>query len=110
MPAPHETENSASAPPLLRNSDIPEFLSRMTCACANCAAFADAPIARALVHRVDIMSQPCRLAARELGLGYGDATYLLAGLRADMAQTLVSVLGAKPPRKKTLPQGEIDHD
>jgi hypothetical protein len=67
----------------------------MICACAETAEHADAPIARALFHRVEVMKQPPTLAARALGIESGDAAYLLAGLREDVVKDLVLFLGAK---------------
>lgn len=71
------------------------LFSRMICACAETAEHADAPIARALFHRVEVMKQPPTLAARALGIESGDAAYLLAGLREDVVKDLVLFLGAK---------------
>lgn len=73
----------------------------MTCACAETLAHAEAPMARELFHRVEVMKQPLKLAARALGLESGDAAYLLAGLREDLAIDLVLLLGAKRPPTET---------
>lgn len=70
------------------------LVSRMACACAESAAHAQAPLARALFHRVEVMKQPPDLAAQELGIATGDAAYLLAGLREDVVNDLVLGLNA----------------
>lgn len=77
--------------------DMRVRVSRMTCACTETAAYAEAPMARALFHRVEEMKQPPELAARALGIEAGDAAYLLAGLREDVAKDLVLLLRAKRP-------------
>ena len=86
------------------------LLSQMTCACAESAAHADAPMARALLHRVEEMKQPPNLAARELGIGSGDAAYLLAGLRQDIATDIVVALGEDHPSVKTANHGDTDYE
>jgi hypothetical protein len=68
------------------------LFSRITCACAETAEHADAPMARALFNRVEMMKQPPPLAARALGIEPGDASYLLTGLREDVAEDLVLVM------------------
>lgn len=86
------------------------FLSRMTCACAESSAHADAPMARALLRRVEEMKEHPDLAARELGIGAGDAAYLLAGLRQDIATDIVIALGLDNPRVKTVYHEETDYE
>ena len=86
------------------------FLSRMTCACAETSAYADAPMARALFNRVEVMKQPPTLAARALGIASRDATYLLSGLREDVAKELVRVMLAGRPSIDTTNQKEADDE
>jgi len=86
------------------DADLRVIMSRMTCTCAEAATHAEAPMARALFHRVEVMKQPPKLAALALGIEPGDAAYLLAGLRADVARDLVFLLGGRrwpqtPPAK-----------
>ena len=73
------------------------LFSRMTCACAETCGHADAPMARALFNRVEMMNQPPPLAARALGIEPGDVSYLLTGLREDVAEELVLVMLAGRP-------------
>lgn len=110
MPRIIKNENTGAEQHRLRDGGVPAFLSQMTCACAENAAHIDAPIAWALFQRVDVLNQPCRLAARELGLGLGDATYLLAGLRADVAQELVLALGAGRAHRTSCFEKDFNHD
>ena len=77
--------------------DLRVLFSRMTCACAETSVHADAPMARGVFHRVEVMKQPPELAARALGIEPGDAAYLLSSLREDMAKDLVLLLRAKRP-------------
>ncbi len=77
-----------------RDDGIPAFLSRLACACAQTTAGADAPLAQALFHRVELLKERPDHAARAMGLEPGDAAYLLAGLRQDTVKNLVLVLGA----------------
>ena len=90
--------------------DLRILVSRMTCVCAETAAHAQAPMARAMFHRVEVMKQPPKLAARALGLESGDAAYLLAGLREDVAKDLVLLLGAKRPPTETTYEKEISDE
>ena len=83
------------------DEDLRVFFTRMTCASAETSAYADAPMARALFNRVEVMKQPRTLAASALGIAPGDATYLLSGLREDVAKDFVLLLDAKRPPTKT---------
>ena len=74
------------------NDDLRVFFSRMACACVDTSAYADAPIARALFYRVEMRKQSQTTAASALGISSRDASYLLAGLRADLAEELVLLL------------------
>ena len=89
------------------DDDLRVFFSRMTCACAETSAYADAPMARALFNRVEVMKQPPTLAASALGIAPGDATYLLSGLREDVAKDFVRVLLRRDRSKDTTNQKEI---
>ena len=75
------------------DAGLRELVSQMTCACVQGGAHADAPVARALFHRVDVLKQSPERAARSLGIAAGDALYLLAGIREDVAQDFVVFLG-----------------
>lgn len=92
---PRITMNCHSAATERSSGDVgvPEFISRMTCSCAETTAGADAPMARALFHRVDVLGQSPEQAARSLGIAAGDALYLLAGIREDVARDFVVFLG-----------------
>ena len=79
------------------DDDLRILFSRMTCACAETCGHANAPMARALFKRVEMMNQPPPLAARALGIEPGDASYLLTGLREDVAEDLVLVMLAGRP-------------
>lgn len=79
------------------DDDLRILFSRITCACAETRGYADAPMARALFNRVEMMNQPPPLAARALGIEPGDASYLLTGLREDVAEDLVLVMLAGRP-------------
>ena len=95
---PRETTNFRSgATEPSRNAAVPGFLSRMICNCAEASAHPDAPMALALLQRVEVLKQPPELAARALGLEPGDAAYLLAGLREDVAKDLALALLAGRP-------------
>lgn len=91
--------NSGVARQPSSDDDLPEFFSQMTCACAETCGHADAPMAQALFNRVEIMKQPPIRAAHALGIEPGDASYLLTGLREDVAKDLVLLLGAKQSAK-----------
>ncbi|MEQ9038864.1 MAG: hypothetical protein RIE24_10960 [Silicimonas sp.] len=67
-------------------------------------------MARALFQRVEGMKQPPELAARALSIGFGDAAYLLAGLRKDLAQDLVHVMLAGRSSIETTNQKEPDDE
>ena len=56
------------------------------------------------------MKQPPALAARALGIASGDATYLLSGLREDVAKELVRVMLAGRPSIDTTNQKEADDE
>jgi len=75
------------------DDDIHALLREMTCACARTGPHLDAPIARALFFRVDVLNEPPKIAARALGVHAGDAAYLLTGLRKDLATQLATVIG-----------------
>lgn len=75
------------------DADLRELVSQMTCACVQGDSHADAPMARALFHRVDVLGQSPEQAARSLGIAAGDALYLLAGIREDVARDFVVFLG-----------------
>ena len=92
------------------DADLRVFFSRMTCACAETSAYADAPMARALFNRVEVMKQPPTLAARALGIASRDATYLLSGLREDVAKDFVRVMLAGRPSIDTTNQEEADDE
>ena len=92
------------------DDDLRDFFARMTCAYAETSAYADAPMARALFQRVEGMNQPPELAARALSIGFGDAAYLLAGLRKDLAQDLVHVMLAGRSSIETTNQKEPDDE
>ena len=92
------------------DDDLRVFFSRMTCARAETSAYADAPMARALFNRVEVMKQPRTLAAIALGIAPGDATYLLSGLREDGAKDCVRLLDAKRPPAKTNYEKEISDE
>lgn len=81
----------------LREDDLRGFVSAMTCACAQAGTYSDAPLARELFHRVDELQQSPELAAQTLGLLPGDAAYLLAGLREDLARDFVLSLATERP-------------
>ncbi len=86
------------------------LISGMTCACAQTGAHADAPLAQALFHQVEEMSQPLTLAAHTLGVAAGDAAYLLAGLREDLAKDFVRAMLAERPAGETTRQKDIDDE
>ena len=92
------------------DDDLRVFFSRMTCACAETSAYADAPMARAMFNRVEVMKQPRTLAASALGIAPGDATYLLSGLREDVAKDFVRVMLAGRPSIDTTNQEEADDE
>ncbi|MBR9763565.1 MAG: hypothetical protein GYB53_08595 [Rhodobacteraceae bacterium] len=92
------------------DADLRALFSRMTCACAETATHAEAPMARALFLRVEEMKQHPELAARALGIRPGDAGYLLAGLREDVAKELVLLLSTKRPPKGTTCEREISDE
>ena len=92
------------------DDDLRVFFSRMTCARAETSAYADAPMARALFNRVEVMKQPRTLAAIALGIAPGDATYLLSGLREDVAKDFVRVMLAGRPSIDTTNQEEADDE
>lgn len=84
----------------------PRFVTRLSCACADRAAGAAAPLAHALFRRVEARGQSPEDAARALGIGPLDGAYLLAGLRRDAAVKLVELLGAVPgPGSDDRPKG-----
>lgn len=89
-----------------RNAAVPAFMSRMICNCAEASAHPDAPMALALFQRVEILKQPPELAARALGLKPGDAAYLLAGLREEIATDFVLALLAGRPSSEIDEQKE----
>ena len=84
---------SGTAERPMLDADFQIFLSQMTHACAEISAHPDSPIALALFHRVEVSGQPPKQAARELDIEFGDAAYLLAGIRDDVATLLVVQLG-----------------
>jgi len=49
-------------------------------------------MAQALFHRVDVLNESQRSAARALGIETGDAAYLLGGLRQDLATQLALLI------------------
>lgn len=109
---PRITMNCHSAATERSSGDVgvPEFISRMTCSCAETTAGADAPMARALFHRVEVLKHPPELAARALGLEPGDAAYLLTGLREEVAKDLARVLLAERPAREIADQKETDDE
>ena len=92
------------------DDDLRILFSQMTCACAETCGHADAPMARALFNRVEMMNQPPSLAARALGIEPGDASYLLTGLREDVAIDFVRVMLAGRPSIDTTNQEEADDE
>ena len=56
------------------------------------------------------MKQTPTLAARALGIASGDATYLLSGLREDVAKDFVRVMLAGRPSIDTTNQKEADDE
>lgn len=93
-----------------RNAAVPGFLSRMICNCADASAHPDAPMALALFQRVEFLNQPPELAARALGLKPGDAAYLLAGLREEIAKHFVLALLAGRPSSEIDEQKGTDDE
>ena len=92
------TENSCrNATGQPRDADFRALISGMTCACAQTGAHRDAPLAQALFHQVEVMTQPLGLAAGALGIAEGDAAYLLAGLRDDLARDFVQAMLSETP-------------
>lgn len=92
------------------DDDLRVFFMRMTSACAEISAYADVPMARALFNRVEVMKQPPTLAARALGIASGDATYLISGLRKDVAKDFVRVMLAGRSSIDTTNQKEADDE
>ncbi len=91
------------------DADLQDLLSQMTCACAQTSAHADAPLAQALFHRVDVKKYPMGQAARALGIAPGDAAYLLAGLRKEIAKDFATVmLTGHPCAQRTDEVGSAD--
>lgn len=78
--------------------DLRQLVGGVACRCAEAPAHADAPLARALFHRVEVMRQPREMAARTLGIKAGDAAYLLRGLRQDVAGEFIIQLEAERMR------------
>lgn len=72
--------------------ELSQLVRRMNCACAKGLATRGAPMACELFRRVEREGQSHSEAAGALGLGPRDATYLLAGLRRDVAIELVTAL------------------
>lgn len=93
-----------------RNAAVPGFMSRMICNCAEASAHPDAPMALALLQRVEILKQSPELAARALGLKPGDAAYLLTGLRQEVAKDLALALLAGQPSREIDEQKEADDE
>ena len=93
-----------------RDADVPVFLSGMICACAEAPVHPDAPMALALFRRVEILKQPPEVAARALDLKPGDAAYLLAGLRQEVAKDPALVLLAERSARKITDQKESDDE
>ena len=93
MPGTTANRNRRTTDRRLSDGDLRGLVSEMTCACAQTGAHADAPLARELFHRVDVLKQTPAQAARALGVQPGDAAYLLAGLREDVAKDIVLALG-----------------
>ncbi|WP_084668013.1 hypothetical protein [Nioella nitratireducens] len=81
--------------------DLLALVNRMSCACADRAGHANAPLARDVFWRVEIKRQKLEEATREMGIGAGDGAYLLAGLRGDVAVDLVATLLAVPTAART---------
>ena len=84
--------NARAACQASSNNDLRVFFSRMTCAFVDTSAYAKAPIARALFYRVEVRKQSQTTAASALGIASRDASYLLAGLRTDLAEDLALLL------------------
>lgn len=66
-----------------------ELLGRMSCARAVVAAPVDAPLALAILFRVEAENQSPHAAALARGIGLGDGAYRLGRLRRDVAVELV---------------------
>lgn len=73
-------------------SDLCGLVTRMNLACAEGLSACDAPLSRELFRRVESDGQSISEASRALGLGARDGTYLLSGLRRDVAAEFVSAL------------------
>lgn len=93
-----------------RDTDINAVVSEMTCACSRSGLHSDAPIAKALFDRVEVMNQSPRHAAQAMGLEAGDAAYLLAGFREDLAKDLVFAMLAERPAIGPGDHGDIDEE
>jgi len=89
---PTRTAGSSATSPPFRDEEFHALLSEMTCACARTGRHLDAPMAQALFHRVDVLNESQRSAARALGIETGDAAYLLGGLRQDLATQLALLI------------------
>jgi len=93
-----------------RDVEFRAIISGMTCACAQTGTHADAPLAQALFHRVEVMDQAPARAARALGLAPGDADYLLAGLREDLAKDFVRAMLAENLTSESAQQEDDDDE
>jgi len=92
-PGPETPEHIASA------TELFSAIHRLSCACAAHSRHVDAPMSRDLFCRIEGQGQSLVEAAKILGLGPKDCTYLLAGFRQDIAAELVALLvGAEIPR------------
>ena len=85
--------------------EMRSFFRRITCECATCPRYDDAPMARELFCRIEGQGQSPREAAKALGLGSRDCTYLLSGFRRELALGIVTLLLAD-----TLPRPEHEED
>ncbi|AEI96490.1 hypothetical protein RLO149_p830590 (plasmid) [Roseobacter litoralis Och 149] len=103
------TNRRSGATESSRDAAVPGLVSRMICNCAEPPAHSDAPMALALFQRVEVLKQPLELAARALGLKPGDAAYLLAGLREDVAKDMaLALLAGRPSREINDQKGTDD--
>ncbi|SEW15255.1 hypothetical protein SAMN05444851_1731 [Aliiroseovarius sediminilitoris] len=110
MPKITTNDNARATERPSRDIGVPAFMSRMTCACAETLTRANAPLAQAVFHHVEVLKQPPTDAARALGIEPGDAAYLLTGLREDVAKDLVLLLDAKRQSEETSGKKEISDE
>lgn len=93
----------AEGKPSLTEGEFGALVNRLSCACTALDRHADAPLARAMFRRVETEGQRVEEATRALGIGCGDGTYLLAGLRRDVAAEIATALLAGAALDKEAP-------